>query len=101
MSKCDRCPKCNEPFGESGELGGVCTDCWPGYNLCNNQLCDHYRCEHAMDDNSCMNSDCECQGFVEGSSRHIITRKEFAALRKSWESPNLDKNAEDTKDISS
>lgn len=79
------CPKCAESMEHSLD-GMVCYDCWPGYNLCADERCDHYRCEHF--DEGCGNADCPCAGFVEGSTRRVMTTKEFEALKKSWEEPS-------------
>jgi hypothetical protein len=87
------CPKCGEPYGETSSWDGVCIDCWPGYDLC--KACDHYRCEHIVpiaEDladpefrscGPCGYTGCR-EGFVEGSTNRIVTRKEFAALVESW-----------------
>lgn len=94
----ENCPKCGEMFGESGSWDGVCVDCWPGYDLC--KACNDYRCEHLIADENdlkdaeftschCGNQECRT-GFVEGSTNHIITRKQFADLRKTWEKSQND-----------
>lgn len=88
----ENCPKCGEPFGETS-WDGVCIDCWPGYNLC--KACEDYRCEHIIPTDEdlkdpeftschCENPDCRT-GFVEGSDQRVVTRKEFDAIKKSWE----------------
>jgi hypothetical protein len=89
----ENCPKCGEPFGETGEWGdGVCIDCWPGYDLC--KVCEDYRCEHLIPTPEnladpeftschCENPGCRA-GFVEGSTSRIVTRKEFEAIKESW-----------------
>lgn len=85
MSKCKVC-------GEPEDWGGYCTDCWPGYNLC--LACNDYRCEHLVPTENDINdpeyTSCHCEnqecrtGFVEGSTRRVVTKKEFAELIKSW-----------------
>lgn len=92
----EKCPHCNEAFGEAGDWGRdgehYCIDCWPGYDLC--KACGDYRCEHLTlteedlkDDEltSCHCGNVECRaGFVEGSTQRVMNRKEFNALLKSW-----------------
>lgn len=82
----DKCQKCGEAFGEAGDWDGYCIDCWPGYDLCANPLCRHYRCEHGLGvltavwakdpadvgsqmdlGQGCANADCPCECFVEES----------------------------------
>ena len=71
----DECPKCGEEFGEAGGWdGGVCINCWSGYDPC--KACNDYRCEHLVpyaDDlkdpgyRSCHCGHDGCRaGFVEG-----------------------------------
>jgi hypothetical protein len=69
--------------GQDIFLDNACTDCWPGYNLCADKNCNHYRCEHNV---KCGNSGCGCNEFKEGSSRRVITQQEFKMLRESWAS---------------
>jgi hypothetical protein len=82
------CPHCNEPFDESGDWGKgedhYCIDCWPGYDLCADSNCGHYRCEHnirtgsaiyvkpgyegptgPIDIDGCANYGCKCRKFQE------------------------------------
>ena len=93
----DKCPHCGEIFGDAGDWGRngehYCIDCWPGYNLC--KACADYRCEHIIPDaedlkdeefTSCHCGNKECRtGFMEGSTRRIVNRKEWEAIVKSWE----------------
>lgn len=96
MKQEELCPHCAEEYGESGDWGQdgehYCIDCWPGYNLC--KSCGDYRCEHLVpmpEDLKdpeyfscyCGNEDCK-YGFIEGSDRRIVNRKEWKEILQSW-----------------
>lgn len=78
-----KCKTC----GELADWDGYCTDCWPGYNLCADPRCEHYRCEHAGPEGKeeCGNAGCPCKVFVENSEKRVVTKKEWAAIRESWQ----------------
>jgi hypothetical protein len=77
---------------EDAFIDGVCSDHWSGYDLC--KACGDYRCEHMtvqgneLSDPEWFSCHCEnfgCrEGFVEGSTRRVISLAEFRALRRTW-----------------
>lgn len=92
------CTKCAKYVGSWEWFGKVfCIDCWPGYDLC--KACNDYRCEHLIPDAQdlidpnfrschCRNRKC-AKGFVEGSTRRIVTQAEFAKLIERWRKESL------------
>jgi len=78
------CTECKEAGRFIGEH---CIDCWPGYDLCADPRCHHYRCEHDIhlgkavyvrpgceeqakefedvSHEGCWNEDCPCVRFLE------------------------------------
>lgn len=79
------CKMCDEP----SNFDGYCLDHWPGYNLCADENCEHYRCEHGdrADWKECGNAGCPCKAFVEGSTNRVINQVEWKELRDSWKAP--------------